>query len=152
MVSLKVNISAPLRKMLEKDVLKSNRVRFTFREQLEKIVQLARKVHRYTSRTGKLDQSVEQRIVSDTPLRGQIQINDDSCKYGKFIHNGTPRHWIQPTDKKALRFVSGGNFVFSKGHFVEGIKPDPFLENAVKEQLPEFEKELNVAVYKEMDS
>lgn len=152
MVSVKVNISAPLRKMLEKDVLKSNRVRFTFREQLEKIVEIARKTHRFISRTGKLDQSVEQKLVSDSPLRGQIQINDDSCKYGKFIHNGTPRHWIQPTDKKALRFVSGGQFIFSKGHFVNGIAPDPFLESSVNKQLPEFEKELNEAVYKEMDS
>ncbi|HET8686953.1 MAG TPA: hypothetical protein VFM18_09860, partial [Methanosarcina sp.] len=152
MVSIKVNISAPLRKMLEKDVLKSNRVRFTFREQLEKIVELARKTHIYITRTGKLDQSVEQKLISDAPLRGLIQLNDENCTYGKFIHNGAPRHWVQPTDKKALRFVSGGQFIFSKGHFVNGIKPDPFLENAVKNQLPEFEKELNDAVYKEMDS
>lgn len=152
MISIKVNISDSLRKSFDKEVLKSDRVRFVFREGLSKMVELARRVHKYVSRTGKLDSSIESKLITDSPLRGLIQINDDACKYGKFQHSGTPDHFIPTKNKLALRFVGGdGKFNFSKGHNVSGIKADPFLENAIKKELPDFERELSLAVYKELD-
>ncbi len=61
--------------------------------------------------------------------------------YGAFVHYGTKRHKITPKRKKALRWVGkGGGFYFSKGHWVKGIKADPFLETAAKETVKEAHK------------
>ena len=65
------------------------------------------------------------------------KIYNDSEVSG-FLHYGTKRHWVEPRRKKALSWVSGrsakfgasdGKRKFSMGHWVSGIKAEPWVED-----------------------
>lgn len=61
-----------------------------------------------------------------------------------FVHWGTKEHPIEPKNKKALRWVSGGVFVFAKlvkNH--PGYEGDPWLIQAKKDAMKAVEKRLN---------
>ncbi len=55
--------------------------------------------------------------------------------YGKFVEFGTNPHIIKPTEKKALKFKSGGNVVFAKQVKHPGTRPNPFVRNAINNKL-----------------
>jgi hypothetical protein len=68
----------------------------------------------------------------------------------RWVDKGTRRHWVEPRKAKALRFMLGvtpkttpgslaagygrrsGPFVFSKGHWVPGVRPRRFTEKVQK--------------------
>lgn len=132
------------------------------REALTAIQERARREHRFRTRSGNLERSIQTQILTQWPPTGRVWLNpaisstyhntmDDGAgnkideavrytadiSYGRFQHDGTKDHPVAPVRKKALRWVSpGGVHFFSKGHDVKGIKPDPFIYKAA-----EFERE-----------
>ena len=72
---------------------------------------------------------------------GEVKTDNEIYRY---VSNGTKRHFVAPRRARALRFRTGytaksspsrissrnggasGNFAFSKGHFVSGIKARKF--------------------------
>ena len=95
---------------------------------------------RAPQRTGQLANSIQAQ-----PPMGRLSDNSASvtigagAPYASFVEFGTGIHgptgeafWVEPRDRRALRFsIPGGGFVFSMGHFVDGMKPQPFLGPAV---------------------
>lgn len=52
----------------------------------------------------------------------------------KFVHDGTPRHFIRPRRAGGvLRFEMGGRVVFAKVVNHPGYRGDPFLTNALRD-------------------
>jgi bacteriophage HK97-gp10 putative tail-component len=97
----------------------------------------AKEGHRFTSRSNKIEDSIKIEVNS-TGTEAKIYLDENISKHGKFIHEGTKAHKIEPTKYKALRWVSGnGRFGFSKGHMVKGIIAEPFLDNALKRKRSE---------------
>jgi hypothetical protein len=151
MVKVSMNISNAALKSLNSDPLKADHVRFVFRDGLNEMADSARQNHRFKTRTGRLEQNTYGKLTKDYPLQGEVAIQKD-VRYGFHIHEGTGPRYIKPVNVKALRWASGGKFIFSKGHrLINGIKPDPFVKNAVIGGLPKFEKQLTNAIYKEMN-
>jgi hypothetical protein len=81
----------------------------------------------------------------------------------EFFEYGTRRHFIEPVNKQALRWETGGTtgsqqqtltqalssndnpdktYAFSKGHFVSGIKPRKVLYKTLQRGTNKFNKEL----------
>lgn len=94
--------------------------------------------------TGELRSSIQ--VTS--PPEGNISTGDVSATIGAgaghaiFVELGTGIHgpsgqqiWIEPVNRKALRFPApgGGGFLFSKGHFVDGMMAQPFLVPALED-------------------
>ena len=96
----------------------------------------AQEKHRFTSRTGNLEKAVDYRI-SNSGMQGVVFIDSDVAKYGPFVHAGTPAHVIRPHFKKILRFVpQGGNgFIFARKVVHPGTAPDPFLYEALQNNV-----------------
>lgn len=95
------------------------------------IVENAQDNHKYISRTGNLDNSIQ------WESRGQFQtiigLDTQKAPYADMQHEGTKAHSVKPKDKKALRLVgTNGRFFFSKGHTVSGIKKDQFVFGAFR--------------------
>lgn len=55
-----------------------------------------------------------------------------------FVHWGTRPHVIKPKNRKALRWASGGGFIFTRFVNHPGYKGDPFLINAANQAIREF--------------
>lgn len=53
---------------------------------------------------------------------------------------GTKRHYVYPRQKKALHWVEGGKGMFSKGHWVSGIKAHKYTEAVFKIWSKRYEK------------
>lgn len=117
-------------------------LRLGMRESVRDVAEYARNNHRFISRSGALEQSITETVEQDGgQTYGLIELNPagtrtkDGRSYGVFQHDGTDdagtgSHRVAPVHRKALRWASGGRFVFSKGHMVRGIKPDPFIYRA----------------------
>ena len=102
----------------------------------------ARENHKFTSRSGKTEQEIRTRTYnngSGKVFKGEVFIVYPIAIYQ---HEGTgiygPRNkaiWIEPRKKKLLRYLnSEGQFRSSKGLYIKGIKPDPFLYKAAENQ------------------
>jgi len=80
------------------------------------------------------------RSIYKKPIDGGYEIGADNkiAPYAIFVHWGTRPHVIEPNKKKALRWASGGMFSFAKKVNHHGYKGDPFLTNALKDELPNF--------------
>jgi hypothetical protein len=103
--------------------------------QAEDYVEAAAAVH---SRSGALVQSIyKQRI---RPLAWEIGHNRQQAPQAVFVHWGTRPHRIEPRNKKALRFVGAGGFVFARGVNHPGYKGDPWLVRAAREAPRNFEQ------------
>ena len=55
--------------------------------------------------------------------------------------HGTRRHWIAPRVKLALSWITQGVRLFSKGHYVSGIKSLHIIEDTVKSKRKELQLE-----------
>lgn len=107
---------------------------------LRDIQKEARENHHFTSRSGKTEQEIKtERFDTDGKFGGRVYIE---YPIGIYQHEGTgiygPRKkaiWIEPRKKKLLRYLNAaGEFRSSKGLYVKGIKPDPFLYRAAENQ------------------
>lgn len=92
------------------------------------IQERARSTHRFTTRTGEAERSIEAEVTgSGTSLQGTVGTTRLITIY---LHQGMRPHDIEPRSKKVLRWTSGGKFVFAKRAHNPGIKKDPFIFNA----------------------
>ena len=98
-----------------------------FREMVKSLTKVSKVKHRYKNRTGVLSNSLKAKEFPEKPneLKGQI-ISD--THYASYIYYGTKRREITPTRKKALAFKVNGVQYFSKGHWINGIKADNWIE------------------------
>lgn len=51
----------------------------------------------------------------------------------RFLNRGTRGHFIRPRNKLALSWIQNGTRLFSKGHFVRGIKGKFVMEKTLRE-------------------
>lgn len=100
--------------------------------------------HRYTSRSGTLER--EGTAYRADGLRAEIYLDEKAVPYGRYLHEGTKAHVIEPRNKQSLRWTQGSGFTFSKRARVSGIRPDPFLYNAAEKEAPAFERRLAAAL------
>lgn len=83
-------------------------------------------------KTGALRQSA----FNDPITNGRAVGHDlNRAPHALFILFGTKDHRVQPREKKALRWASGGKFFFSKGHMVKGIRADDYMETAAQDAV-----------------
>lgn len=96
---------------------------------LRDIQEEARQHHRYTTRTGTAERSIdtEASYRSDN-FSGTV---GTTRKITVFLHQGTKAHVITPKRKLALRWTNGGSFVFAKRAWHPGTHKDPFIYNAL---------------------
>lgn len=83
------------------------------------------------TKTGALIRSVfkQQRTAQSWAVGHDLQI----AKHALFIQFGTKPHTIVPVNKKALRWVSGSQFVFAKKVNHPGTRADPYLDRVAAE-------------------
>ncbi len=56
---------------------------------------------------------------------------------------GTKRHFIEPVEKQALRFIELGKVKFSKGHYVDGMIAFKTVATSIAESKGRFQDEYN---------
>lgn len=105
--------------------------------------------HRFISRTGTLERAVQSE-VTDGGFRGVVSLNEGVADYGPCVHEGSRAHVIRPRNKRVLRWLGKGGFVFSKISHHPGYKGDPFLYDALDDNSAEidkiFDEEIETAV------
>jgi HK97 gp10 family phage protein len=93
-------------------------------------------------RTGALANSIVAMRVTGNFSDGEASAGvKATAAYAHFVEFGTGIHgpkgepfWVEPQEKQALRFEGpGGGVFFSKGHFISGMKPQPFLNPALED-------------------
>ena len=74
---------------------------------------LARAKHRFrSSPKANLEKSIEYEVDA-AKMEATVSPNESVAPYALFVHDGTKPHQILPRAKKALRWTSGGKFVFA---------------------------------------
>ena len=97
-----------------------------FKRMMTNLLAYSKIHHDWNKQTGKTSASMRKKI-NRNGREGRIYSHSDVAK---FLYYGTTKHWVEPTRKKALSWVElGGERRFSKGHFVSGIKPEPWIED-----------------------
>lgn len=66
----------------------------------------------------------------------------NEAAYSMYQFSGTQSHWVAPVQAEALRWFDGGHALFSKGHEVSGMAPNPKLLRALDEQMLKTEGDL----------
>lgn len=87
--------------------------------------------------TGALYKSIYLKPVDDGYIIGS---DNGLAPYAKFVHNGTKPHTIVPNRRRSLRWVQKSGFVFAKTVHHPGYKGDPFIYDAIDEEMPQTEK------------
>ncbi|MCK5019828.1 MAG: hypothetical protein KAS32_22405 [Candidatus Peribacteraceae bacterium] len=96
-----------------------------FHKSMRQLAKDSKENHQYKNRSGKLSAST--RYVKTGLASGEIR-NDQ--EYASFIYGGTNDHFISPKSADGvLAFNVNGAMFFSKGHWVSGIKAEPWIEN-----------------------
>lgn len=80
------------------------------------------------TKTGALVRSL--RMQRRGPGRYSVGHDERIAPHWRFVHWGTKPHIIRPKNRKVLRWVSGGKFVFAKIVRHPGYIGDPYLERA----------------------
>lgn len=112
------------------------------------VVLQAQAVHKFNTKGGKLEQSIQSRMSPKNELEAEVFFNEKIATYGKYQNYGTPPHKIYPKEKPLLYFVSKkqGHLISSKGVNHPGIKAEHFVEEAGKVKQPVFQKNVSNAV------
>ena len=98
------------------------------------VANYAKNHHQFRSRTGMLERSITN-ILSQDGLKGWVTIDRTLAPYGYWVHQGIQQSYtIVPRTKKALRWVDGNEFAFSKRVTIPQRDGDPFLFDALKAQ------------------
>ena len=150
MSGVRYELSSGMKRFLASEGARSPSIRIAFRKCLRVVQREARNRHNFTSRTGQLERAIDTRILSESPLTGEVYINPSIAPHGVYQHQGTKPHFVEPVHKKALRWSKGDKFFFSKGHMVSGIEADPFLEHAVHRTAGVTHGILTDAIHKEL--
>ena len=84
------------------------------------------------TQSGNLKNSLQ--LIRESPLSWKIGSDVRLAPYSNFVHFGTRPHIIRPKNKKALRWVSNGSFIFAKEVKHPGYIGDPFLHRALRDE------------------
>ena len=106
-----------------------------FSEKIWKATYLSNNVH-FDKKKGKIVLKV--RSVYETETGFDVAIARE---------HGTRRHWIAPRVKLALSWIQLGVRLFSKGHYVSGIKSLFIIRDTVKSKEKEFKKQFKIAYF-----
>ena len=93
----------------------------------------------FKANTGRAQGSIRSRLAGSKA----VDIFIKGVDYAVYLHEGTRKHWVEPVNKKALHW---GQYAFSKGHEVEGIKGHPFITIAGITCQAEANKRFNEAL------
>ena len=85
--------------------------------------------------TGMMENSVD--VMKDGDgvyLVGNTATSVDGFPYPLAIEEGTVSHWVAPVTFDALHWIDKktGEDRFSKGHYVSGIKADPYVDYSIQ--------------------
>lgn len=94
------------------------------------------------SKTGDLVQSLYNRAI---PTGRAVGHDTQRAPHALFVNLGTKPHVIRPKSKKALRWVKGNKYVFSKQVNHPGYRGDAYLINAATLAVREFAAAVNAA-------
>lgn len=149
---MKVNIKVDADKLVRAFEAAPAKTREKLRQAVKttanEIVKRASSEHRYTARAGSQLEKEGVKFHADG-LNAVVFLDETAVPYGRFVHEGTRAHVIEPRNRRALRWPVGGEgFAFAKRVQVSGIKPDPFLYNAADVEAPIFESRLMAALDK----
>lgn len=91
-------------------------LRLALKIALRDVQERAQDKHRFKTRTGNLERSIQTRVVSEWPIEGEVYLDPSATmitegkwkgfSYGFFVHEGTKAHEIKPRNKKCLRWAS----------------------------------------------
>lgn len=95
----------------------------------------------YKSHTHGLQASIH---VKSTSQWARDVIAD--AKYARYVEDGTMRHFIFPSRRRALRFVQDGQVRFARWVFHPGTKSRPFMKEARDLAEPLFDRLCRQAV------
>lgn len=112
-------------------------LRLAIKESTSLVWEYATDHHRFVSRTGNLERAVQ---MSMDGMVGTVYLDEGQAPYAPAIHNGAAARVIVPVNRKALRWADGGQFVFAKKVHWPGIRPDPFLYQALEDNRKEVEE------------
>lgn len=108
--------------------------RLAIKESTALVWEYATDHHRFVSRTGNLERAVRSEVSG---MEGIIYLDEGQAPYGVPVHQGARARVIVPKRRKALRWTDGGKFVFAKRVHWPGIKPDPFIYQALEDNEKE---------------
>jgi hypothetical protein len=94
--------------------------------------------------TGALFQSLFNRPSSETVRT--VGHDQNRAPHAKFVIQGTKAHDIRPNKKKALRWVSGNNFVFAKFVRHPGYIGDAYMDQASDDAMKQFQTILDESI------
>jgi len=141
------------RAMAEIPAIAKEEIQLALLSSSKSMVAQARAVHKFKTKGGQLERSIQERLNPDNDMEAEIIFNDGIATYGKYQHDGTGQYGergskypITPKSRKSLYFVSGGNSVFRKSVMHPGIKKDPFIIEAAKVKTPNFKKNVSDAI------
>lgn len=127
-------------------------VRLATKASLRDIRVGAQQDHAFISRSNNAERSVAAE-VNESGVGGRVFLDTGIAAYAPFLHEGTgkygPKHApypIRPTNKKTLRFVKGGRFIYARGVMHPGIKGDPFLFRSADREQENVGKRFDKAV------
>lgn len=105
-------------------------------ESLTAIQEDAIRDHRFISRSGRLESSIEQQLNPNDSSGKVFLDTSQGAFYGPWIHQGTKPHNIYPKTRKSLRWptANGSGFVFSRRVHHPGTAADLFLFDALERQ------------------
>ncbi len=73
----------------------------------------------------RIPDTVKRRVIDRNTH--EIYLGGKSKDIAAYLQRGTIAHFIRPVRKSALHWIQGGVSMFSKGHFVRGIKATNFF-------------------------
>ena len=111
----------------------------------EIVAEEARLTHRYQTRTGAVEHSVDVRLVG--PAAASVFLDTSKAPYAPFVHAGTRPHTIMPVKRELLRWVSRGDWVSKRMVRHPGTKADPFLFDAAAKKEAEVVARLQEGVW-----
>ena len=107
------------------------RLRQAVKASTEAVAEEAKDHHEYHTKHGFLEKSVTT-DYRKSGLVGVVFLDPKIAPYGPIVHEGSPPHVIRPKVKRALRWASGGRFIFAKTVHHPGYKGDAFLYRALE--------------------
>ena len=96
--------------------------------------------------TGMMENSVDVMKDGDAQyLVGNTATSVDGFPYPLAIETGSVAHWVAPVYAKALHWEDKltGEDRFSKGHYVSGIKADPYVDYSIQNLADAVEEIVN---------
>ena len=126
-----------IRQILQEIIVKEIKAKMERKYFSPKIIENTRLGHIKIDQNGDIEYS----IISDYK-------SEEGFDVALAREEGTKRHWIAPVRKLALHWVSGYIHLFSRGHWVRGIKPHKLIERTMKQRHGMVQKKLDRATDK----